>query len=294
LVAATAAALDAVRPAAEAKGVELLAALADAAGVIRGDPDRLQQVVWNLLSNAIKFTPAGGRVEVRLARVGNEAELHVTDTGEGIRPDFLPHVFERFRQADSTSTRAHGGLGLGLSIARHLVELQGGRIEAHSDGVGRGATFSVRFPLLRDGAAAQSAPASGRGDARLDGLRVLLVDDEPEARELFAAALAEHGAAVTAVGSVSEALATLAAVRPHVLVSDIAMPGEDGHALIRQVRALTAEGAGMPSVALTAYGGPEHRQQALAAGFQAHVVKTSAAAELALVVARLAGRSARA
>ena len=156
------------------------------------------------------------------------------------------------------------------------------------------ATFTVRFPILRESAAAQSLPASEPGNARLDGLRVLLVDDEPDARELFAAALAEHGAAVTAVGSVSEALSTLAAVRPDVLVSDIAMPGEDGHALIRRVRALTAEGAGMPSVALTAYGGPEHREQALAAGFQAHVVKTSAAAELAAVVARLAGRNARA
>src|SRR6185503_12723327 len=147
----------------------------------------------------------------------------------------------------------------------------GGRIEAHSDGVGRGATFTVRFPILGDGTAARSVPATAPGDARLDGLRVLLVDDEPDARELFAAALAEHGAAVTAVGSVSEALSTLAAVRPDVLVSDIAMPGEDGHALIRQVRALSAGGTGMPSVALSAYGGPEHRQQALAAGFQAHV-----------------------
>jgi signal transduction histidine kinase/CheY-like chemotaxis protein len=295
LVGATAAALDAVRPAAEAKGVELVTALAEGVGVIRGDPDRLQQVVWNLLSNAIKFTPAGGRVEVRLVRAGREAELHVTDTGEGIRPDFLPHVFERFRQADSTSTRAHGGLGLGLSIARHLVELQAGRIEAHSEGVGRGATFTVRFPILRESAAAQSRSGGERGDARLDGLRVLLVDDEADARELFAATLAEHGAAVTAVGSVSEALSTLGALQPHVLVSDIAMPGEDGHALIRQVRALDAERGGrMPSVALTAYGGAEHTEQALAAGFQAHVVKTSAAAELAAVVARLAGRSARA
>jgi signal transduction histidine kinase/CheY-like chemotaxis protein len=294
LATATGAALEAVRPGAEAKGVELAAGLADGVGAIRGDPDRLQQVVWNLLSNAIKFTPAGGRVEVRLARVDGDAELRVTDTGEGIRQDFLPHVFERFRQADSTSTRAHGGLGLGLSIARHLVELQGGRIGAHSDGVGRGATFTVRFPILRESDLSPGVPASGRGDASLDGLRVLLVDDEPDARELFAATLAEHGAAVTAVGSVREALSTLAALRPHVLVSDIAMPGEDGHALIRQIRALDPEGGGMPSVALTAYGGPEHKRQALAAGFQELVVKTAAATELAAVVARLARRNARA
>jgi PAS domain S-box-containing protein len=292
LVPAIGAALDAVRPPAEAKGVELASAVDTAVGVIRGDPDRLQQVVWNLLSNAIKFTPAGGRVEVRLARVDGEAELSVSDTGEGIRPGFLPYVFDRFRQADSTSTRAHGGLGLGLSIARHLVELQGGRIEAHSRGIGRGATFTVRLPIYVEGDVSRSTPATGDGATRLDGLRVLLVDDDQDARELFAATLEERGAAVTAVGSAREALSTLAVVRPHVLVSDIAMPGEDGHALMRKVRALDHDG--MASVALTAYGGPEHEQRALDAGFQAHVVKTAAADELAAVVARLARRSARA
>jgi PAS domain S-box-containing protein len=298
------AAVDAVRPAAEAKEIRLHAALGRALGQVSGDTERLQQIIWNLLSNAIKFTPQGGRVAVRLARVGAAARIRVTDTGRGISPEFLPYVFDRFRQADVSTTRTHSGLGLGLSIVRHLVELQGGTVRAESPGEGRGATFTVEFPLRPARAVrGRAGGALGRSGARetgqrhpdgftaLEGLRLLVVDDEADARELLTVALERSGAEVTAVGSASEALREIERVRPDVLLSDIAMPGEDGYAFIRRVRAREAElGGRIPAAALTAYTREEDRRRALQAGFQMHVAKPVEPAELTAVVANLAGR----
>jgi CheY-like chemotaxis protein len=296
-------AMDAVRPAAEAKGIRLEATLDRAAGPVSGDADRLQQVVWNLLSNAIKFTPSGGRVQVHLARADAQVEIGVSDTGPGIPPAFLPYVFDRFRQADSTLTRAHGGLGLGLAIVRHLVELHGGTVQATSPGQGQGASFTVRLPLARAGRAPAlveparpaPAPAAPLGGARaLDGLRLLVVDDEAAARELLTTLFQDSGAEVTAVASAAEVLAALDRARPDVLVADIAMPGVDGYALIRQVRACPAERGGrVPALALTAYAGPKDRARALAEGFQEHVSKPIDVPTLTAVVARLAGPTER-
>jgi PAS domain S-box-containing protein len=296
------AALDAVAPAAEAKRIRLEAVLDPEAGSVAGDPARLQQVVWNLLSNGVKFTPPGGRVEVRLERLDSQVEIRVSDSGEGIRPEFLPHVFDRFRQADSSTTRTHGGLGLGLAIVRHLVELHGGTVHADSAGEGQGSTFAVRLPVrsaaprLRD---AERRPAAAAGEGTrppaigLTGLRVLVVDDDADARVLLSAALEDHGAQVTAVGSTAEAVSVLDRVEPHVLLADIAMPGEDGYALIRRVRTREAgRGRRLPAAALTAYAGAEDRERALAAGFDRHVRKPVEARELATIVAELAGRAA--
>jgi signal transduction histidine kinase len=287
------AAVDTVRPAAEAKGIRLEVELDGAAGPVLGDPTRLQQVFWNLLANAVKFTPGGGEVGVRLAREGGQAVVTVRDTGEGIRPDFLPRVFERFSQADASTTRRHGGLGLGLAIVRHLVELHGGGVTAASAGAGRGATFTVRLPALpaRPEAGGGAARPPGRGAG---GLRVLVVDDEPDAREMLALVLGGCGAEVTAVASAREALEALPRLRPDVLISDLAMPGEDGYALIRRVRALPAEEGGrVPAAALTAYALAEDRARALSAGFQIHVPKPVDPAELAAVVENLAAWGAR-
>ncbi|HXG67219.1 MAG TPA: PAS domain S-box protein [Blastocatellia bacterium] len=298
------AAVDVIRPAADAKGVRLQVALDPLAGPVSGDPDRLQQVVWNLLSNAVKFTPKGGRVQVRLERVNSQAEITVSDTGEGIRPEFLPYVFDRFRQADSSYTRKYGGLGLGLAIVRHLVELHGGTVAAHSGGAGQGATFKVRLPLLivydaeRFRAPAQeSAPATSAPGmppdcpATLEGLRVLVVEDEKDSRELVTAMLRECAAEVRAVATVEEALRAFGQWRPDVLVSDVEMPGEDGYSLIRKVRALAAEQGGQtPSLALTAHARTEDRLRALSAGFDAHVAKPVRLAELVAVIASLARR----
>jgi PAS domain S-box-containing protein len=284
--AAIEAALEALRPAAEARGIRIRAALDADAGPVSGDPDRLQQVVWNLLSNAIKFTPRGGTVDVRLARVGSAARIEVRDTGQGIKADFLPYVFDRFRQADSTTTRAQGGLGLGLAIARHLVELHGGTIHAESAGEGQGATFAVSLPILAVNSRTDGALGRSREDGapNLTGVRVLVVDDEADARELITTALELHGAQVTAAASAREALEALPRVRPTVLVSDIGMPGEDGYALIRQLR---ARGETLPAVALTAYAGAEDRTRVLRAGYQVHVVKTAEPTALAAAIARL-------
>jgi CheY-like chemotaxis protein len=287
-------AVEAVRPAVEAKGIRLETTLDPAVGPVLGDPDRLQQVVWNLISNATKFTPSGGRIEVGLARSDGHVELRVSDTGEGIRSEFLPYVFDRFRQGDSTSTRTHGGLGLGLAIVRHLIELHGGTIAAASEGPGHGATFTVRLPITTRTVAAPTKPKDANGAdnealSRLDGLRVLLVDDEQEQRESFCATLEEYGANVTTAASASEALTVLTRIRPDILVSDIVMPGDDGYALMRKVRALTWERGGKtPAVALTAYGRAEDRQRAIDAGYQAQLVKTSAPTELAGMVGKLA------
>jgi signal transduction histidine kinase len=302
------AALDSVRPAADAKEIQLRVIPGAPDRVVApfmGDPDRLQQVFWNLLSNAIKFTPQGGTVEMRLRHTPDSsppmAELSVSDTGPGIQPDFLPYVFDRFRQAESTTTRHHGGLGLGLSIVRHLVELHGGTVAVDSAGEGQGATFTVRLPARlsseTDGIERRSGePGPCRDLATnrelLAGLHVLVVDDEADTRDMVSAILASQGASVEVAASAAEALAMLARSRPHILVSDVEMPGQDGYELIRQVRRLgPEEGGKTPAAALTAYARPEDRMRALMAGFQIHVPKPVQPAELVAVVASLAGRT---
>jgi PAS domain S-box-containing protein len=295
----TEAALDAVRLAAEAKGIQLIASI-EPVPQVSGDPTRLQQVVWNLLSNAIKFTPKCGRVEVTVAMIDSHVEIAVRDDGEGIRADFLPYVFDRFRQADGTTTRAHAGLGLGLAIVRHLVELHGGSVRAHSDGLGKGALFCVRLPIapVRPKGTDDAVPTSMRhanGDAALPlaGLRVVVVDDETDARELVATVLSEAGATVIAVGSVPEAIQAVERHRPDVLVSDIGMPCEDGYSLIRRIRAMEKTVGRIPAAALTAYATVQDRTRALFAGYSSHLPKPIDPAELTAVVANLAGRPAR-
>jgi PAS domain S-box-containing protein len=295
------AAVEAVRPAAEAKGVRVQKVMDTGVVTVSGDPVRLQQVIWNLLANAIKFTPRGGRVQVRMERVNSHVEVSVSDTGAGIAADFLPHVFDRFRQADMGTTRRHGGLGLGLAIVRHLVELHGGTVTAESEGAGRGSTFTVLLPVAPvysaeasearvHPAAREMLPAFECPD-RLDGLRVLVVDDEPDTREMLKAGLGQCGARVTVAGSAAEAIESLASGEPDVLISDIGMPDEDGYELIRQVRARAADDGGrVPAIALTAYARVEDRMQALRAGYQMHVTKPVELAELAAVVASLARR----
>jgi PAS domain S-box-containing protein len=298
LIPVISAALDTVRAAAEAKAIQLEIELDPLAGLVSGDPDRLQQVVWNLLSNAVKFTPRGGRVQIRLSRVDSCVEIAVSDTGIGISADFLPYVFERFRQADSTSTRSYSGLGLGLAIVRHLVELQGGTVHATSEGEGQGATFTVKLPLMAVSLQSSSAAApKAEGGTLLEnslmlkGLRVLVVDDEADARELLTTVLEEYGASVTKVASVGEALEALERLSLDVLVSDIGMPGEDGYELICKVRTLSVRGGQIPAVALTAYARDEERTRSLAAGFQVHMSKPVEPAQLATVIANLAGRT---
>jgi PAS domain S-box-containing protein len=292
------AALDTVRPAAEAKGIRLQAVLDPAAGPVSGDADRLQQVIWNLLANAIKFTPRSGRVQVRLSRINSHVELRVEDTGVGIGSEFMPHAFELFRQRDGTPSRQHGGLGLGLALVKHLVELHGGSVECASPGEGMGAVFSVKLPLMivatrGDGVHPTAETGSAMPTApSLDGLFVLVVDDDPDAQDLIATLLEERGARVRAVGSAAEALAALEAERPDVLLSDIEMPGQDGYWLMRTIRALPPEKGGrVPAAALTAYARTEDRMQALLAGFHLHMPKPVQPAELAAVVASLAGRT---
>jgi PAS domain S-box-containing protein len=297
--------VDSVRPAAEAKGVRIRALLDPHAGPVSGDPARLQQVFWNLLTNAVKFTLKGGQVQVLLERVNSHLEASVADTGEGIRPEFLPHVFDRFRQADASTTRRHGGLGLGLSIVKQLVELHGGTVRVKSPGAGKGSTFTIVLPLTVVHPEPPSeetldrrhpeAPSEGSADAdqclRLIGVRVVVVDDEPDARALIKRLLEECDAIVRTAASANEAMELIAAECPDVLVSDIGMPHEDGYALIRRVRALgTHQAADIPAVALTAYARTEDRVRAIRAGFQAHVVKPVEAIELIAVVASLAVR----
>ena len=295
LAAVAEAAVDAVRTDAEAKQVRLEQVFELGEGRIQGDPARLQQVVWNLLANAVKFSPRGGRVLLRLARADGQAIISVRDEGEGIAAEFLPHIFEPFRQADGTSTRAYGGLGLGLAIVHDVVELHRGTIEVESKGKGQGATFTVKLPLV--GAPSEAArgvarqPALPREEFRpgpsLQGVRVLLVDDDAGARESVTAVLEQSGASVRAVESAAEAVETLEREPPDVLLSDIAMPGLDGYALLGQARA-RLQGAQLPAAALTAYAGATDRTRALAAGFQAHLAKPVDPAELVAVVAQLA------
>jgi signal transduction histidine kinase/CheY-like chemotaxis protein len=288
------AAVETVRPAALNKGVALIQDLAPGVGSVRGDAIRLQQVVWNLLANAVRFTPAGGRVEVRLRPVDGEAALSVTDSGRGIAAGLLPHVFDRFRQGESGTNRSHGGLGLGLSLARQLVELHGGTIEAASPGPGRGATFTVRLPV-GSAAAPPAPPATGPGATgsvrSLDRVRVLVVDDDAETREVMAEALGREGAVVTTAPSVGEAVAIIERGWPDVLLSDIGMPGEDGYDLIRKVRHLEAVGGRhLPAIALTGYAAADDRRRVLEAGFEAHVTKPVPAATLAPLIASLLER----
>jgi PAS domain S-box-containing protein len=294
-------AVETVRPAAEAKGVRLSALLSGEVGEVSADPDRLRQVLWNLLSNAVKFTQEGGRVEVELRREGARAAVRVSDTGQGIAPEFLPHVFDRFRQADMGTTRQHGGLGLGLSIVRHLVELHGGEVAGESAGPGLGSTFTVRLPLRSapradEPARAEAATAAAQVDApapvSLAGTRVLLVEDEEDARVMLKTLLEGSGASVSAVGSAASAWESLEAAGCDVLVSDIGMPDEDGYSLIGRVRERDArQGGRTPAVALTAYARDEDRARSLSAGFDAHLSKPVVPSELLAVVAGLARRA---
>ncbi len=287
-------ALDALRAAVDAKQLELSIRSEPGAGETLGDAGRLQQVVWNLLANAIKFTPAGGRVEVVLDQDDSGVRFQVSDTGIGIRQDHLPRVFERFWQADSSSTRAFGGLGLGLALVRHLVELHGGQVTAHSEGLGHGACFRVTLPL-RSAASREAAPSSAHLLAeprvRLRGVRVLVVDDEEDVRDLLAALLGQEGAEVKTLPSARAALELIEHWSPEVLVSDIGMPGDDGYELIRQIRSRGVERRlWFPAIALTAYAQPAHRERALALGYQRHLAKPAAPAALIAAIAELAGR----
>jgi PAS domain S-box-containing protein len=281
------AALDAVRPAAAAKGIDLNANTGFQGNVL-GDPDRLQQVVWNLVSNALKFTAVGGCVSVSLSREGPSVVIRVADTGEGIAPELLPFIFDRFTQGDVSVTRPHGGLGLGLSIVRHIVESHGGKVQAQSEGRGRGAVFSVHLPVR---ALRQPTLPEDLQVQPLGGLKVLVVDDDPDARESVSLALAQCGARTAAVASAREAYLMLGEFRPDVLVSDIDMPAEDGCSFIRRVRSLNQHGlADVPAVALTGYAQPEDQRRALMAGFQKFVPKPVHVSELASVVKTLADR----
>jgi CheY-like chemotaxis protein len=291
------AALDAARPAGAAKEIQLEPLLDPRAGPIAGDPDRLQQVVWNLLSNALKFTPTRGRVQVRLERIGSHVAIVVSDTGQGILPDVLPHVFEMFRQGDSGTTRRTGGLGLGLALVKHIVELHGGSVHADSAGPGQGATFRVELPLMiqkrvagRDGIhpTAPSRVAVTR-EPRLGGIRVLLLDDDHDSVELLGRVLVDHEAVVRTAGSVAEAFDVLESWRPDIIVSDIEMRHADGYAFIERLRAMPAElGGAIPAIAVTAYGRAQDRVRALTAGFESHIPRPVEPAELLAVVSSLA------
>ena len=292
------AAVDTVRLAADAKSIRLELALDPGAGPVTGDPNRLQQVVWNLLSNAIKFTPQGGRVRVGLAQVDSHIEISVTDTGIGIEPEFIDHVFERFRQANASTTRTQGGLGLGLSIVKSLVELHGGTIRVTSPGKGRGTTFTIRLPLTAYRAAniesriyAGAAALEPKNFQPIDlhGLKVLIVDDEPDAREFICRVLEECHAKVSTAASAYEALAKIQKERPDVLVSDIGLPETDGYELLRQVKA-TGHAAAMPAIALTAFARSEDRTRALNAGYLVHLSKPIEPTELLATVASVARR----
>ena len=286
------AAVDVVRPTAEAKGLRIQTELPGQPMVVAGDSNRLQQIVWNLLSNAIKFTSSGGVVLLKVQDLGSQVEIRVTDDGQGISKEFLPFVFDRFRQADSTTTRQHGGLGLGLAIARHLVEIHGGAIKATSDGANQGSTFSVLLPRLGSNSklsgqpAADASPPQVLASSKLKGIHVLLVDDDQDTLRLMSAALAQGEAKVTAVSSAEAALEMLKSLTPDVLISDIAMPNEDGYQLLAKVRALNLDHLRLlPAVAITAYAREEDRLQAFASGFQAYLAKPIELSELITVVA---------
>ncbi|HTL03682.1 MAG TPA: CHASE3 domain-containing protein [Vicinamibacterales bacterium] len=299
------AAVDVVKPAADAKRIQIDTSFDRTVAAVTGDPQRLQQVVWNLLSNSIKFTPGGGRVEARLERRDGKAAIVVRDTGNGIAPEFLPHVFELFRQADGGPSRKHGGLGLGLAIVRRIVEMHGGTIRAESPGDGQGATFIVELPLLGVRAAEGTEwPAHGVGKMatalalsletapRLDGLRILAVDDQKDTLEVIEAVLVRCGAEVRTCGDANAAVEEVRAWRPDLLVADIGLPDEDGYALIQRVRNLPAdEGGQTPAVALTAYARVEDRMRTLSAGYHMHVAKPVEPLDLVTILGTLAGRT---
>ena len=271
------AAIEVVRPAADAKEITIDVNYDATVGPVAGDASRLQQIIWNLLSNAVKFTPKGGKVSIDFRRQNGFAELVISDTGIGISADFLPHVFERFRQAESTATRSHRGMGLGLAIVRHLIELHGGTVTAASDGENRGSTFTIHLPLAaiekRRAARAASQKTNGDNGHELKGLRILLVEDEPDARELIAMVLQSSGAQVEAVDTAKGAFESLSLSAPDVLVSDIGLPLESGYDLIRKVRAMTSDTKKVPAIALTAFATENDRKLSLSAGFQAHLAK---------------------
>ena len=290
------------KPSADAKGIRLQEVLDPSADSVSGDPARLQQIMWNLLTNAVKFTPKGGQVQVRLERVDSHVKVSVIDNGEGIQPEFLPHVFDRFRQADATTTRRHGGLGLGLSIVKQLVELHGGSVRVDSAGGGQGTTFTVLLPVKviqpephtdvqHNHVRAESSPLPREACVQIRGVKVLVVDDEPDGRALIKRLLEDCHAQVITAGSAAEAFELVRAEKPDVLLSDVGMPGEDGYALIRRVRALGPENGGLlPSAALTAYAREEDRVKAILAGFQMHLAKPIEPSELIATVAGLARR----
>ncbi len=303
------AAIETIQAAAQAKAIELNSAIDDSVGLVNGDANRLQQVLWNLVSNAVKFTPAGGRVEVRLSAEGQRGEakdqrlvpqacIKVIDTGIGIKAEFLPYVFDRFRQEDSSTTRSYSGLGIGLAIAHHLVELHGGTIEAYSAGEGKGATFIVRLPLLEGRQGDKGTRGQGEENitfnhSPLEGLQILVVDDDADNREFMVFALTTYGANAIATASSDEALRALQQFKPDVLLSDIGMPDEDGYALIRQVRMLEHKSGGnIPAIAVTGYTRDSDRNQALTAGFQLHLSKPIQPIELVAAIAKLCRRNA--
>lgn len=289
-------AIDVVRPTADAKNIAVVVHQDPREGKISGDPERLQQVIWNLLSNAIKFTPEGGRVEIRSRWLESSIEIVVLDTGQGISPEFLPYVFERFKQADVSTTRAHGGLGLGLAIVRHLVEIHGGTVQAQSAGKDKGSTFTVRLPgIPRRGTATPKSERelrqhiSGAGAAMLLGLRILVVDDDSDSREVIAAELTLYGANTSVSDSADDALRKMETFKPDVIVADIGMPGEDGYSMMRKIRNSSSEQTRLtPAIALTAYAGDGNRQRALDAGYQKHISKPAEPEELALAIAAIA------
>jgi CheY-like chemotaxis protein len=273
LAATIGAAMETVRLAAQAKSIKIQAVLEPNVDPVSGDSTRLQQVIWNLLSNAVKFTPQGGQVHIRLEQLGAHAQITVSDTGKGIDPDFLPYVFDYFRQADAATTRKFGGLGLGLAIVRHLVELHGGTVSAESPGEGQGATFIIGLPLMSTQPTTLADSTALDPSLDLSRVRVLVVDDDTDTREFTGFLLEQYGASVTAVSSASEALVALTQSQPDVLLSDIGMPDVDGYMLIQQVRTLLPQGGQIKAIALTAYAGEMNQQQALAAGFQKHISK---------------------
>ncbi len=288
-------AIEVVRPAAFAKNTTIDWKPSEAAGFIRGDAARLQQVLWNLLTNAVKFTPRGGRVTVEIQRDRSMLEIKISDTGPGIAREFLPHVFDRFTQEHGGKSRRTSGLGLGLAIVRHLVELHGGTTIAESEGAGKGSTFTVSLPLApmepERSSAAQTTTNAVTFPQELKGLKVLVLDDERDARELVQAVLHEGGARVTIASTVAEALEQIRIDKPHVIVSDIGMPEEDGYVFIRKLRELSREEGGrIPAIALTAYARADDRRRALLAGFQNHAAKPIEPQELVIVIANLTGR----
>lgn len=284
------AAIEIVRLAAQAKSIQIQTMVSTNTVQVLGDPSRLQQVIWNLLSNAVKFTEVGGRIDIRLERLDSQALITVSDTGKGIHPDFLPYVFDYFRQADSTTTRRFGGLGLGLAIVRHLVELHGGSVQAQSQGINHGATFIVRLPLMPTQILTKQDSKQPEQSLDLKGIKILVVEDDTDTREFTTCLLEEYGASVTAVTSASEALITFGEFQPDLLLSDIGMPDIDGYMLMQQVRTLPPEQGGkIPAIALTAYAGEFDYQQALRVGFQRHISKPVKAKKLVEAITDLVG-----